>query len=161
MRGLERLDRSLWTSVMEEMIGQQVVVICKANENLTEEEYEVSSFFLSVAGLVENCSHLWDKEYTFLTFWDFNCSIKFKGDYRQTHSTIMNLAQLNAKLAAAFYAARTAPAISTFHRNYIMELTFQTALLFRIKMVKHQLWSYLRLSNHKALIKETYIILST
>lgn len=41
MRGLERLDRSLWTSVMEEMIGQQVVVICKANENLIEEEYEV------------------------------------------------------------------------------------------------------------------------
>lgn len=41
MRGLERLDRSLWTSVMEEMIGQQVVVICKAKENLTEEEYEV------------------------------------------------------------------------------------------------------------------------
>lgn len=41
MRGLERLDRSLWTSVMEEMIGQQVMVICKANKNLTEEEYEV------------------------------------------------------------------------------------------------------------------------
>lgn len=41
MRGLERLDRSLWTSVMEEMYGQQVVVICKANENLIEEEYEV------------------------------------------------------------------------------------------------------------------------
>lgn len=42
MRELERLDRSLWTSVMEEMIGQQVVVICKANENLTEKEYEVT-----------------------------------------------------------------------------------------------------------------------
>lgn len=49
----------------------------------------------------------------------------------------MNLAQLNAKLAAAFYAAKTVPVISTFHRNYKMELTFQTALLFRIKMVKH------------------------
>lgn len=41
MRGLERLDRSLWTSVMEKMIGQQVVVICKLNENLVKEEYEV------------------------------------------------------------------------------------------------------------------------
>lgn len=41
MRGLERLDRSLWTSVMEEMIGQQAVLISKANENMTEVEYEV------------------------------------------------------------------------------------------------------------------------
>lgn len=41
MRGLERLDRSLWTWVMEEVIGQLVVVICKANDNLVEEEYEV------------------------------------------------------------------------------------------------------------------------
>lgn len=40
--------------------------------------------------------------------WDFNCSISFKGDYRQTHSKIMNLAQLNSKQAAAFYAAKTA-----------------------------------------------------